>query len=356
MRWSLDIISDFNKGIELCEELFNCIDTPYVFSHPVMLRAWWNTYIPLRSMKPLFITGHSEDGNKCVFPLVLWRRNWKNAFLNVLVPIGYSDFDYHDPLLLYQLTENDKILFWSELSEFLYKNVSFDKLILDGISDNLSLKSADWMTNEICPMLRLEGINCEEDLMKFFKTSLRGDIRRQIRRLSEIGELQLVEYTDFESVESATFDTFMCQHSLRWPNAYKAPHFHENLLRLGLKSHCVHFSVLKAGENEVAWHLGFQHKGRYYYYMPAGHQNYLKFSPAKIHLFFLVRRAVENGLKIFDHLRGEENYKSGWSNEFQYVNTFTIKNKTFKGNMKYKLLIIKNIITPPTLNSYKIAA
>lgn len=349
MRWSFDIISDLNRGFELCREIFNCIDTPYVFSHPALLHAWWNTYIPLRDMKPIFITGHSEDDNKCVFPLVLWKRNWKNAFQQVLVPIGYSDFDYHDPLLRHNLKENDKVLFWSELSEFIYKNVYFDKLILDGISDNLSLRCDSWTINEICPLLRLDGIDSEEDLMKFFKTSLRGDIRRQIRRLSETGELQLVEYPDFESIPPATFRLFMQQHSLRWPNAYKAPNFHENLLKYGLKEKCVHFSVLKAGENEVAWHLGFQHKGRYYYYMPAGHQDYLKFSPAKIHLFFLVKRAVENGFDIFDHLRGEENYKDGWSNDSQHVNTYSLNSNSTISVLKRNLLKLRDSLYPPPL-------
>ena len=351
MKWSFDIINDFDRGIGLCETIFNSSDAPYVFSHPAMLRAWWDTYVPLRRMKPVFVTGRSADGNEFVFPLLLWNRNWKNAFQHVLVPIGYSDFDYHDPLFRQIPAGDDKVRFWSELTAFINDNVTFDRLDLDGISDNMSLKSDHWSVNEICPMLRLDGIDSEDDLMKFFKTSLRGDIRRQIRRLSETGDLQLVEYSDFESIPPATFRLFMQQHSLRWPNAYKAPHFHENLLKYGLKEKCVHFSVLKAGDNEVAWHLGFEHKGRFYYYMPAGHQDYLKFSPAKIHLFFLVRRAVENGLEIFDHLRGEENYKDGWSNDSQYVNTYTSDSNSTASIVKRNLLKLRDSLYPPPLIS-----
>lgn len=351
MRWSFDIISDFNRGIELCGEIFNCIDTPYVFSHPALLRAWWNTYIPLRDMKPIFIIGHSEDDNKCVFPFVLWKRNWKNAFLRMLIPIGYSDFDYHDPIFKTPLSDKDIPAFWCELMDFLKKSVKFDESVIDGITDLYRGTGDNWAQSEICPMLRLDDLDTEEDLMKFFKTSLRGDIRRQIRRLSEIGELKLVEYPDYDSIPESTFETFMKHHSLRWPNAYKAPDFHKNLLRYGLKAGCTHFSVLMAGNQEIAWHLGFEYAGRFYYYMPVGHHEFFKFSPTKIHLFFLVRRAIENGLTVFDHLRGEENYKDGWSNDAQHVNNYHLRLDSMSTHIKTNILKIRGLILPPPIIS-----
>lgn len=225
-------------------------------------------------------------------------------------------------------------------------NVTFDKIVFDGITDALALTTeACWKKGEICPNLDILKLPEEEALMKFFKISLRGDLRRQIRRLTEeLGELALIEYTSFDEIPPETFETFMHHQRLRWPNAYKAPYFHENLLKSGLKAECVHFSVLMAGNTEVAWHLGFEWNGRYYYYMPAGNQKYLKFSPVKVHLFYLVKRAIDRNLEVFDHLRGEENYKQGWSDGHQYVNTLTIIADNPISKIKNRLVNLKNKI------------
>lgn len=343
--WKFNIISDFEEGIKTCGEMFQKSENPHVFSHPALLRAWYETYKTIRALRPVFITGSDDNGNQMSLPMVLWRRNWKNAFIRALVPIGYSDFDYHDPLFIKPLTDKEE--FWNELISFLSQKVDYDNITIDGITDVMALDKSGWAKGEICPMLTLEDLGSQEDLLKFFKTSMRGDIRRQIRRISEIGKISLKEYERFEDIPESTFTTFMHHHSLRWPNAYKAPEFHANLLRYGLKEGCTHFSVLRTGDIEIAWHLGFEHGGRYYYYMPAGHQEYLKFSPAKIHLFFLVTRAIENGLTVFDHLRGEENYKDGWSNSSQYVNTFSRQSESMQSQMRFNLLKLKGILYPP---------
>lgn len=344
MSWNFNIIKDFDKGIDVCADMFGNARNPHVFSNPDMLRAWCDTYRPLRRLDPVFIVGENEQGNRVSFPLILWHRNWKNAFINALVPVGHSDFDYHDPVFSTPLSYEEKIVFWAELSDFLQRNIRFDVINIDGITDGMAVEGKNWSQGEICPMLHLEGMKNQEDLLMFFKTSLRGDIRRQMRRLSEIGELKLKEYTDFDDIPGGTFRAFMHQHSLRWPNAYKAPDFHKNLLKEGLKAGCVHFSVLMAGNMEVAWHLGFEYGGRYYYYMPAGNREYQKFSPVKVHLFLLVSRAIEKGYTVYDHLRGEENYKDGWSNDSQYVNTLHMLSASLSSSLKKKIISVKNKI------------
>lgn len=316
----------------------------HVFFHPALMEAWIETYRPLRHIDFFIVTGNSHN-NHVVFPMALWRRNWKHAFLKNIIAIGYSDYDYHDPLFQ-RIPDNAEIKqFLEELKVFLQNQFSFDIICLDGVTDNVLPSSEGWVQNEMCPYLDLKDIDNEEALMSFFSTSLRGDIRRQIRRINEHGELRIVEYRDFESIPKDTCAEFMRQHTLRWPNAYKAPHFHENLLKYGLKEGVVHFSVLKCGDVEIAWNLGFSFNGTYYYYMPAGNQDYLKFSPVKIHLYHLVLRAIKLGYATFDHLRGDETYKSGWSNGYKHVNSLTVTSKDSKTTLKRKIMNIRRYIT-----------
>lgn len=317
----------------------------HVFFHPAMVKAWLETYQPLRNIEP-FIIRATDGDNVALMPMVLWHKNWKNAFQKAIVPVGYSDFDYHDPLFLHRPSEQSLAEYWKGLIKFIAANFRYDTFSTDGITDSLTTSNLNWRQGEICPLLNLTDIHSEEELMSFFKTSLRGDIRRQMRRLEEIGSLKLTEYRSFDEIPPETFAKFMEQHTLRWPGAYKAPHFHENLLRHGLDAGVAHFSVLSAGEHEIAWHLGFTHRGRFYYYMPAGNRDFLKHSPTKIHLFFLVRRAVEMGYAVYDHLRGEETYKSGWSNAAQHVNSLTLESEELTSKIKHNILNMRRLITP----------
>lgn len=333
-------------NFEIIDRIPDLARSSHVFFHPTMIEAWLKTYIPLRKLTPIYIK--ATQGESTLFlPLVLWTKNWKNAFVRSIVAIGYSDFDYHNPIILGAEPDNKSIsAFWEELIFFLKSKYKFDSFIFDGITDVMAIGEG-WKRGEICPQLNLKDISNEDELMKFFKTSLRGDLRRQMRRLEEIGQLQFKEYNSWEEIPSETFKEFMRQHSLRWPKAYKAPHFHENLLREGLKSGVVHFSTLSVGDKEIAWHLGFSYRKRFYYYMPAGNQDYLKYSPTKVHLFYLIRRAVEQGYDVFDHLRGEENYKSGWSNGHIYVNNLISSNMSIRTIIADNAQKVKRLIPPP---------
>lgn len=343
MSWKFEIIDGIDCNWTQFVESAEC---SHVFFHPSLVKAWLDTYTPLRRMQPFLVRAIDGD-NEALLPMVLWHRNWKNAFQNVIVPVGYSDFDYHDPIFTIKPTDETLRDFWIELFEELSKYFNYDQLTTDGITDAFAPSGLGWKQGEICPLLHLDEIRNESDLMNFFKTSLRGDIRRQIRRLEEIGPLKMREFNSWEEIPTQTFQEFIRQHSMRWPKAYKAPHFHENMLRNGLKAGTVHFSTLNVGETEIAWHLGFACRGRYYYYMPAGHQDFFKFSPTKIHLFFLVRRAVEQRYTIYDHLRGEENYKSGWSNDSQYVNIMSVESNAFASKLKHNILKMRSLLTPP---------
>ncbi len=323
-HWKFDVITEWDKVFDgkntrkWQHHVENAEETN-VFLHPVLARIWVDTYLPLRNLKPVFIWAHSGNGNTGLMPMVLWKRNWKNAFKKMLIPIGYSDFDYHDPIFTEKPSDAEYDRFWEELLNRL-NEFGADETSIDGVVR--TSRNAEWEETEICPFLDLGSLNTEEDLLKFLKTSLRGDIRRQIRRLNGIGTLSLRHYHSWEEA-SATFERFMTQHSLRWPNAYKAPGFHKRLLQDGLSSGSVDFSSLNVGDRPIAWHLGFHHNGHYYYYMPCGDHKFSQYSPVKVHLFKLISNSIQQGDILFDHLRGDETYKGGWSNGSRHVHHFT---------------------------------
>lgn len=345
--WKIRIINDWKEiwGNEFqtqWNELLMVSPTSHVFFHPTVARIWIDTYLPLRVLDPLFVWG-TNDSNEVFMPLVLWHRNWKSAFLKSIVPVGYSDYDYHNPLFRNSISNEDLDAFWKDLTSEL-KKVGADEILIDGITGSCASHSGSWMQGEICPSLNISEMKGEPDLMAFFGTKLRGDIRRQIRRLKEVAPLEFKQYASGKDVPSEVFEAFMEAHRNKWPKAYKAPGFHQNLINKCSLDGPIHFSTLNVGDTVVAWHLGFDFKGIYYYYMPAGNPEYLKFSPVKVHLYHLICRAIERGYTKYDHLRGDETYKSGWADGSQYVNTLYILGSGTAARLKDKILNIRKII------------
>ncbi len=353
--WKFNITTDWDTIYSEAfqtewENILHLSPNAHVFFTPVLVKVWIETYRPLRDLTPYFILAENDKGVKAFMPFVLWKRNWKNAFMHTLIPVGYSDYDYHDPIFTQDVTTDEIKSFWTALFEALKKSCTFDEFIIDGLHDKyaaplMAQSSTDFkMSNkEICPYLTLTDIQNEEQLYSALPTKLRGDIRRQIRRLNEQGDLSFKTYSTYDEALT-TFNDFIEAHRNRWPNAYKAPHFHENLIKMGVPSSLVHFSSLNIDGNPIAWHLGFQYNNRYYYYMPAGNMEYAKFSPVKVHLFHLMSKAVEVNMSVFDHLRGDENYKGGWSNGFEEVSSVIYQNNSLSSKVKHAIYKLRSIL------------
>lgn len=346
MEWDFEITEDWDiiKGNTFIEKWNNLLEksfSSHVFFHPSMAFAWIDTYLPIRKIMPIFIWGKTKSGNEAFFPLVLWYKNWKNIFLKTIIPVGYSDYDYHDPI--FKFKPNDLDIFWNDLFFVLRNRYKYDTIDISGIRPIVIGTYFKWKKSDICPFLDISKFSTSEDLMNFFKTKLRGDIRRQIRRLEEKGKLELIEYNDIGEVDK-TFDDFMYYHSLKWPNAYKAPGFHRNMISNGIKNGIVHFSSLNIDNKPIAWHLGFVYNNVYYYYMPAGNSEYSNFSPVKIHLYYLMVNAIKKGYKIYDHLRGDENYKTGWSDNYIDLYNCSYQNSEILSKIKFHILNIKKNI------------
>jgi CelD/BcsL family acetyltransferase involved in cellulose biosynthesis len=322
-------------------DCYNNAQNSHVFFHPSLCLAWIDTYRKIRDIKPAFCIAKNKD-TKIFFPLVLWRQNWKNAGRRLLIPVGYSDFDYHDPLICGNSENFIHEIFFIKLFKFLNRELCFDTIHIDGIRTHLTGKN--WMTEtEIAPFCELTKYKDSTEILKSLSTSLRGDIRRQQRRIEERGKLHLEKITDFEIAHNI-LPEFLKNHCIRWPNSYKAPYLHENIIKYGLKSGIVHFSVLRCNDEVLSWHLGFISDKKFYYYMPVIDPAFEKYSPGKIHLFKLTELSLNCGLEVFDHLRGKENYKLGWTNNFSSLYKFRYVRNSPLSVTREMLCKIKNTL------------
>lgn len=311
----------------------------HVFFTPALLRAWVSTYREISLVEPRFMLAQSKSGEKVFLPLVITRRNWKNAGLRVMHPVGLSEYDYHDPI-----SSTDDLCwddFWSAFEREVLSRwgKSFDVFRFGGIRSASLPKKQVGMPVDTAPYISLAGFSSADDFLASLSQSLRGDIRRNLRRLEQLGEVKLRVYAPDEiELAQQTLRSLLNYHRSRWPDSYKAPHFHKNLLREALPAGVLHFSELMVGGQPVSWHLGFCFGERFYWYMPAYDPEYQVYSPGKVHLFLCVGDAIRQGIQVFDLLRGDEGYKKLWTNLSEDIYDVQFEGKRFGRSLRIALL------------------
>ena len=318
---------------------YNADQNQTIFGSPELCMAWLKTYRNLRKLSPIFCVAKRSDV-LCFYPMVIWRRNLYNAFSKMIVPVGYSDFDYHDPIVLNRSDQSEDVIdFFKALKLEINKKFKFDEVHLNGIRTNLPSEVGS-LESDIAPFAELKQYENIDAFLASLSASLRGDLRRQMRRLKEVGNLKYTEYSDLASAKLIV-QGLLKAHKDRWPNAYKAANFHSNLIEIGLPSKLVHLSTLSLNDEIISWHLGFESESTYYYYMPAIDKNYSNFSPGKLHLLLLTEQAIDKKLQFFDHLRGAENYKAGWTNNRIPLFEISIEKKSISNKIKSLLQKIR---------------
>ncbi|MDO9207665.1 MAG: GNAT family N-acetyltransferase [Sulfuricurvum sp.] len=334
--WSDDFVKRWQTWMEESQNA-------HVFFHPAMVKAWVDTYLPLRDIRPMFCI--ATQGQTTIFlPLVLWRKNWKNAFVRTIIPVGYSDFDYHTPIV----RSDGSTIDWNEFWINLYDEIQhrwkgkFDLVEIDGIKKAFTGNTEKWQLSDECPYIDLRPYNSYEAFLGYFKSKQRNDIQRQIRRLEEEGTFAFeVLESDRKSEILALLPTILHHHALRWPNAYKAPNYHYNLLSNALEHNLLHFSQITINGKAICWNISFVYNKTYYFYMPIYIEKYANFSPGKLNMFLCISDIISKRYEKFDLLRGAEEYKNKLpildDAVFQYIE----KNNGFLSRIKESLLLIR---------------
>jgi len=333
--WSNDFVNEWNNWMEKS-------NTSHVFFHPDIAKVWIDTYMPIRDIKPMFCIAKYK--NTTIFmPLVLWKKNWKNAFIKSIIPIGYSDYDYHDPIVVGD--EIDMNLFWKKLIENINRNFSYDEFLIDGIYSKKLVNNNLFFINEVAPYIDLRYFNTFDDFLSSLKSKARNDYKRQLKRLSEVGNIEYKSLTCASKEEALKeLDNMLYFHSKRWPNAYKPPKYHFNLIDRLLEKKLLYFSILQLNDTTISWNLSFIYKKKFYFYMPAYNEKYHKYSPGKLIMLLSLKDSIEKNFLIYDLLKGAENYKKQLpviDNNLYYLN---VKNKKLFSTLKLKINSFKRFI------------
>ncbi len=347
MNWTFEIIRDWNviwsdEHQNRWLQHMDAADNAHVFFHPALAKAWVETYLPLRNLSPFFVWAKQGE-IQVMLPLVLWKKNWKGAFMRTVIPFGYSDFDYHDPIVSGAWSEGCAADFWRLLRKELSKVVRFDVIEIDGMHASSMPDGWSCVHEEKCPLIALSGLHTLDDYLSTRNKKMRYNLRRQEKKAGEYATLkfEILTAAEWHLVES-DLPVLLEYHRLRWPKAYKAPDFHRNLLRLGLDGGVIHFSRILLGDEVASWRLGFLYKDRYYSYMPTLNPKLLEYGVGKLHLLRCIDFAIRQNCSVYDQLRGSEMYKSEWTQDDAPVYSYRWLNAGVSTKIKCFLEMIKN--------------
>lgn len=286
-----------------------------VFASPDLAWAWIEARGAERACKPQFLVGRTE-GVEALLPLLLRRGRWQDAFPRILQPLGYNDFDYHDPLFSSPVIPEPLVAsFWRGV-------IAEVDRAHHGAADVLEIRR---LHDNACPgavpsgqaaFISLKSFADGESLLAALSQSRRKDLRRQRRRLGEQGPVRLVVASDTDSA-LAWLPSFLQSYQARWGSKGK-PYgkqygFYEPFFRKCFPLGLVHVSSLEVGQQAISWDMGFVDPRRFCWYRSAFAEEWANYSPGKVHLFMLLEWAIAHGLTTFDFLHGDQSYKWTWT-------------------------------------------
>lgn len=145
--------------------------------------------------------------------------------------------------------------------------------------------------------------------------------KRQAGLLARLGRVTIEHLFDPDAI-ARELPAFFRQHVERWaitktPSLFLHPaarSHYESLVRIGGARGEILLSVLRLDGRPVAYHFGFLHRERLIWYKPSYDLRLFRVAPGNSMLQATIRFAVERGLRELDFTRGDEAYKTRFTN------------------------------------------
>ncbi|HEX5828693.1 MAG TPA: GNAT family N-acetyltransferase [Candidatus Limnocylindrales bacterium] len=178
-----------------------------------------------------------------------------------------------------------------------------------------------WTVNvereEVCPVAELpEGASIDDFLGTLGKKE-RHEIRRKVRRAEAVGDVALADSAD----PLADLEAFIDLHQKRWgvdglfpdtPGGEQSRVFFRRLFELFGQGDALRLSFLTVGGRRIAAGVSFETPDAVLYYNAGVDPDARELSPGVIMVERYVRRALAEGKRRMDFLRGDEPYKYEW--------------------------------------------
>ena len=288
-----------------------------------------------------------------VFPLCLKI----NSGVKILKFVGEGESDYSDFVIARSINEEVSKQFVS----YLKQSKAWDLCELKDICEDSENKSHiihelkkqhllfKLLKSYECPYI---GINTTFD--KYFNKKDRKtkyNIRREIRILANLGKLEFKKIEGLNDLNRRLPEIFEI-HKRKWENYYTATRFsnkagmgfYANIAKNYQEKGLLDLSILTLDDKAIAFSYSFKVNQKYYFYITSFDIKYIKYSPGKILVYYLIKYAFDTGMKEFDFMKGDESYKSRWAIDARCNTDIIISKRNIKGYICFYgyLLMLKS--------------
>jgi len=240
----------------------------------------------------------------------------------VLAPAGMRFFGYHDPLPANGDEHDiDWAVFWNAVRLSVASRC--DHALVPLVHASFAAGSRSEPSGEASPVLSLAACADLDAVLARCSSSHRRDIRRQLRRLADtVGRLNLWVAAPAAAAQVAAdfHDRFVPAYRRVWSNSrggvmFDRPGVHAFVTRVladGIPGGWGQYAVLRAGERDIAWHLGFEYRGACYWWIPAYDIGLREFSPGRLMVALMIEHCIQQGVTSLHFLTGDHHYKREW--------------------------------------------
>ena len=170
----------------------------------------------------------------------------------------------------------------------------------------------------MCPYVFLPS-NFEDYLQKL-SSSFRYNLRRYEKKLKKDYKLDLRICNDIDIINNdmkAFFDLHQKRRQSKKQSGLftdqRFRDFHLDVARAFAKRGWLALNFLVLNDEPVAVIYGFKYAQKLFCYLSGFDPQYSKYSVGHLHLMYLIKYCIENGLRECDLMRGDEPYKMKWN-------------------------------------------
>jgi len=324
---SVEVVSDPDSFIDM-EPLWSDlleksgIESPFLTHQWV--RTWWESFGNGNKLHILLVKEHEEV--IAIAPLMLTRRTMYGLpvrCLEFIANVHTPRFDF----IVSRRTGDVYRAIWSVLST---QEKFWDVLLLcQVLSDSNTLEEfrrfagqdgmscGRWISAD-SPYLPLrEGW---EDYFKQINSKHRSNLSRRLRRLSEIGKVEMERISSVDQLEGALEEGFRIE-GAAWkdqiatsiqshPNSRL---FYTRLADRFAQMGWFQLNFLTVAGRRIAFHYSLRYADKVYLLKPGYDPQFARFSPVNLLCFLFLQDAFRNGLTEFDFLGEEDEWKLQWT-------------------------------------------
>lgn len=355
---------EFKESKEVWNKLTLSMSIPRIFCTWEWVYTWWEHFG--EKYEPLILFIYNDTEPVGILPLSYYKTGIINRYLTnrILTYCGSNEL-YPDHLDIICAKEDagqcvsavfnflaSEYTDWAVINISLLSEENNLKLYADTNSNVTTLIKA----STSAPFIALNGTF--EDYTGTFGNKKRYDLRKKQKVLCEGQKVEYISCDPLHITEG--MKTLFYLHELRAKSkkiesTFKGEvlfHFHKVLAERINKNGWLWLRFLRNTDGEIiSAFYGFAINGHLLYYQLGIHPEWEPYSPGTVLFYEVIKEAFSKNYKEFDFLRGNEKYKSRWTQTGRALHTYDIYNKTVAANLLMKTSQMKDLMKKHYVNS-----